>query len=329
MKPFRRSRDGNGRFALTTLQNPNLEIRSLAERVAAAARQVETSLVAAPDENSSPAAVAPRPFQALTPQEIDADLKLAQAFPYFQQMAALPHPPEIPAPKSESETASAKRPANSKPPGRSASPPRSKRAASRSRHGLASRAPVRERTPLERHARKCVICNHPRREDIEQDFLDWRSPGRISDDFNLSHERYIYRHAHALGLYARRRMNIRLAAERIVEDAEVVTCTADSVLRAIRACSLINDRGEWHDAPSHVIFSSGSHLNLAPQHAELPSPPPSSPALVSPDPRLQPDAAQNVRPATEVELLSSLEVSHRITDALSNRRHLRLETDPK
>lgn len=65
MKPFRKSRDNDGQFALTTLQNPFLELRSrieIAEDVARASSA--RAAVAAPSE-SAPAAPPP----SRTPRE--------------------------------------------------------------------------------------------------------------------------------------------------------------------------------------------------------------------------------------------------------------------
>lgn len=127
------------------------------------------------------------------------------------------------------------------------------------RSGVNTRLPRRKRkAPPERHARKCVICHHPDYAEIEDAFLHWRSPARIASDHNIGH-RNIYRHAHATGLYALRRMKLRCAAEMIVEKADSVTPSADAVIRAIRASCCINDRGEWHDPPRRVIHTPAAN----------------------------------------------------------------------
>jgi len=55
------------------------------------------------------------------------------------------------------------------------------------------------KAPLGRHTRKCTVCNHPEREAIEEEFLRWRSPKDIADDYGFSDYSSIYRHARAAG----------------------------------------------------------------------------------------------------------------------------------
>ena len=113
-------------------------------------------------------------------------------------------------------------------------------------------------TTLSRHATKCRICNHPDRAAIEFDFLNWRNPGDLVKGYRFRGLSTIYRHAHATGLFAKRRLNLRFAMERIVERVNEVPVTATSVIRAARAISRINDSGEWIDPPSRVIVT---HIN--------------------------------------------------------------------
>jgi len=208
-------------------------------------------------------------------------------------------------------------------------------AANGKRSGVNTRLPRRDRTePSERHARKCVICRHPERPEIEDAFLHWRSPARIASDFNLVHSRNIYRHAHAIGLYALRSMKLRCAAEMIVEHAETVTPSADAVLRAIRASCLINDRGEWHDPPRRVIHTRQRNdapaCGLAPRqspseekpesHAPVPQPPP-------PEPATAPAAADVSPQSIEIERGLDVSVTSQGVRLDSNRQFLiRLET---
>ena len=39
---------------------------------------------------------------------------------------------------------------------------------------------------LGRHAAECKICAHPLREEIERDFINWRSPAAIAKQYELS-----------------------------------------------------------------------------------------------------------------------------------------------
>ncbi len=107
---------------------------------------------------------------------------------------------------------------------------------------------------LDRHARKCAVCNHKDREDIELDFLHWHNCINISTDYELHDFRTIYRHAHATGLWERRMLNFRSAVAHIVENAESCEPSANAVLKAIQAISEINEKGEWIHSPKRVIY---------------------------------------------------------------------------
>jgi hypothetical protein len=105
---------------------------------------------------------------------------------------------------------------------------------------------------LGRHERCCKICSHKKCEDIEQDFVAWKSPIAIAAEYGLADRMNIYRHAKALGLYEKRRRNIRAALERIIERAGDVEVTASAVVAAIQACAKINAQGQWIDRTEHV-----------------------------------------------------------------------------
>jgi len=122
---------------------------------------------------------------------------------------------------------------------------------------------------LERHAPKCAICHHPERAGIEEHFLNWHNTDAISNQYGLHDFRPVYRHARATGLLQQRRANLRFAAELIIEHADAVVPTAESVIRAIRISARINDEGQWVEPPSHVIVSSGGRVT-APQDGPLP-----------------------------------------------------------
>ena len=127
----------------------------------------------------------------------------------------------------------------------------------------------------ERHSRKCAICHHPDRADIEEDFLSWRNAELIQKDHKLPNYRTIYRHARTHGLYERRRQNLRFAAELLIEHADQARPDANVILRAIRACACINRSGEWVEPARRVIVSSRDQLSasaLAPAPQSNPQP---------------------------------------------------------
>jgi transcription initiation factor TFIIIB Brf1 subunit/transcription initiation factor TFIIB len=109
---------------------------------------------------------------------------------------------------------------------------------------------------LLRHSRKCRICKHPRRAEIEFDFLVWRSLDDIRYKFGLAHHSAIYRHAHALGLTTRRLQNARMALDYLVERVERAPVTGNTIIRAIRAYSCLSRDGQWTELPKHVIFET-------------------------------------------------------------------------
>ena len=130
----------------------------------------------------------------------------------------------------------------------------------------AAPAPLPSRDPEtfhERHTRKCSICSHPDRAEIEFDFTHWLRPIDIVRNYDLISGRILRRHALATGLDAVRRRNVRSSLELIIEEANnVERPTSDSVIRAVHAYTHITDQGSWHNPPTHVIVSSGTHLNV-------------------------------------------------------------------
>ena len=120
----------------------------------------------------------------------------------------------------------------------------------RSRLGRASRA-----ASVARHARKCVICKHPDREAIEEQFVHWIHADRIVQDHDLNSRANLYRHAYATGLYDLRRHNMRYALEHLIEDAIHAPVSGDCVIRAVRAHAHLNAKGRWIEPPKELILS--------------------------------------------------------------------------
>ncbi len=109
---------------------------------------------------------------------------------------------------------------------------------------------------LERHSRKCIICHHPEREAIEEEFIHWRAPWKLAEDYNLADYRTIYRHARAAGILFQRRENLHSALDAFVEAVDDVKFTPDSILRAMRAYSCIDRHGRWTEIPAQVHIST-------------------------------------------------------------------------
>lgn len=147
---------------------------------------------------------------------------------------------------------------------RRANPPR------RSQMGEGGSAKAKAALSSFRHDRKCCVCRHPERDEIEKEFLRWRSPERIAKDFGIANHSSIYRHAHATGLFAQRATHLKLSLSPLIERAVTVPVTADSVIRAIIAFAHIDDEGKWVNPPKHVIHESHGNASSPPvgtQHA--------------------------------------------------------------
>ena len=111
---------------------------------------------------------------------------------------------------------------------------------------------------LVNHQRRCQVCKHPDRAAIEEQFLHWHSPDIIAEEYELSDRSTIYRHAHATGLFNRRRKNLRWALERIVEQVDSAPITAHSVVTAVLAYARVNEAGEWVAPPTEMVVT---HIN--------------------------------------------------------------------
>ena len=316
MKKYRRSRD-DGRFALTTLQNPNLEVRSLPQLIAAAqnlvaeqeaawkagrtAADVPLSADAPPpaEEQATPADDAPAEAPPIVAESLATDATPRQSPAPAPETSPIPAAPPAPQPRPPRKTLVRQSPRSS----------RKKAAKGQPR----PRAPRRELTALERHERKCVICANPYRDTIESYFLHWYPPHRIAEEFDIPEVRYIYRHAHATGLMQHRRKTMRDSLEYIVERACDVVPTADAVIRAVQACSRINAQGEWVDPPKQVIFSSDVQRHVSPEGQRRASSDVQRRSANGPAPLELPENLPKLPPAIDVQ------------PAISNRHTPRLE----
>jgi hypothetical protein len=92
-------------------------------------------------------------------------------------------------------------------------------------------------------------------QEIEADFIAWRSPAAITTEYRLADRSSVYRHAHALGLFAKRQRNVRAALEKIIERAGEVDVTASAVVAAVQAFSKINSAGRWIDRSEQVSLN--------------------------------------------------------------------------
>jgi hypothetical protein len=104
-------------------------------------------------------------------------------------------------------------------------------------------AASKPRAASSRHSRLCNVCKHPDRDAIELEFLRWRCPDDIANDHGIADRSSIYRHAHATGIFRRRRQTIRLALEPLLEQACTVNVNASAIISAVRLYAQMSDTG--------------------------------------------------------------------------------------
>jgi hypothetical protein len=107
-----------------------------------------------------------------------------------------------------------------------------------------------------RHEINCKVCQHEDHVAIEAEFVNWKSPSQIAEDWGLRDRTTLYRHAWATGLMERRRRNIRVALESIIEQASAVEVTAGAVVQAIVAYSKISSEGRFVERSERVDLNA-------------------------------------------------------------------------
>jgi hypothetical protein len=100
----------------------------------------------------------------------------------------------------------------------------------------ATRAPVPGEVgsaPQPKHVVRCTICQHPARELIETEFIEWRSVSSICANYSLPSRSTLYLHARAAHLFAERRRNVHLALENLIEQGDAVRPSGMSIVKAV------------------------------------------------------------------------------------------------
>ena len=100
-----------------------------------------------------------------------------------------------------------------------------------------------------RHEAQCGICGSPYRQEIEEEFVNWRHLPYIAKEYETT--RYaIYRHAHACGLFSKRRRNVITSLENIIERADyhLSSCTASAVVAAVQVYAKLSREEEEEEA---------------------------------------------------------------------------------
>lgn len=120
---------------------------------------------------------------------------------------------------------------------------------------------VADGVDIPHHQYRCAVCKHRHRAAIEEAFIRWHNVSWIAADFKLPNRNSVYRHAHAFGLFERRRANLRFALEHIIEEAERVRPNAPAVIDAVRAYAHLDGDGHWIEPPAthYVLPSPAAH----------------------------------------------------------------------
>ena len=108
---------------------------------------------------------------------------------------------------------------------------------------------------LERHRRKCAICRHPDRDEIEQQYVDWRSAAAIARRHKLD-DSSLHRHLRAVGLISDRRSNLRTVLDRILERGAETPISGNTIIRAVRAYACLTDDNHWLAPERRVTYES-------------------------------------------------------------------------
>lgn len=146
----------------------------------------------------------------------------------------------------------------------------------------------------ERHQRKCAVCQHPDRTEIEDEFIHWGNVYRLAKQYEIADYRSIHRHARAYGLIELRRENRRGVLDRILERGpEVVTVTG--IIQTIKAYSCLTDDNRWVEPPRRMEYNITSNRTpnpipeKAPEQIKDAAPADKKPATKEP-PAKDPDA---------------------------------------
>lgn len=117
-----------------------------------------------------------------------------------------------------------------------------------------------------KHQANCTVCAHPECQEIEHDFISWKSPATIAGEYKLRNRSAVYRHARAFDLYTHREKNVRAALARIIEQVDAVEITGANIIQAIAILGRLNARGELvtpQERPGmHELFSKMSPAEL-------------------------------------------------------------------
>jgi hypothetical protein len=110
-------------------------------------------------------------------------------------------------------------------------------------------------TLMQRHKRKCAICRHPQRAEIEREYVEWGNAEEIAKRHRLANARALFRHAQAMELHLKRRQRLQSALDRIIERVGEVRVTAGAVVSAVRTQADLSSQGRWVEDAEKVYLN--------------------------------------------------------------------------
>ena len=99
---------------------------------------------------------------------------------------------------------------------------------------------------LGRHQAQCSICTSPHRQQIEQAWINWNYPNYFQCQFGVSRDA-LYRHAHAFDLFSKRRDNVCLALDKMIERVDLTDVTGPVILSAIKLLAKLHGERQGVD----------------------------------------------------------------------------------
>ena len=96
---------------------------------------------------------------------------------------------------------------------------------------------------LRRHQSQCSVCSHPKRQAIEEEWVNWGSTTLLAEKCGLSRDG-IYRHAHALGLFRERQKRIKLLYEKVLERLDTVKFSGSDLVKVLKEYTALCGREE-------------------------------------------------------------------------------------
>ena len=115
---------------------------------------------------------------------------------------------------------------------------------------------------LGRRQSQCSICSSPYRQQIEREWINWTYPGQLERLYDISRDA-LCRHAHAFDLSSKRRDNVSLVLQQMIEQVDVVQLSGSAILSAIQLLLNLEIEKDGERTPrlrTHGSYQSTRHL---------------------------------------------------------------------